>query len=590
MAGVEARIGPAAAAHRQAVATAAAVATVVGAAGTVPRTPTTERGIRELAERLRVAAALLAPGWLGSPLDAVPPSTPLGVAERPEMIRVGTAYPLDDASFPVVVPLGHVAVDGDARDPRVAGMLRSMLLRLLATCRPGATRVRAVDASGGVFDRFAPLREAGIMPAPVGDRAGLCAVLTEAERWVRERPGGTLLLLVASWPQETEPVELARISALASEGPAAGLHLVLSGWPPLLLGEDATEPVALPVAETASPGRAGPPLPHATRITLRNPYALVGHPPGGTFAATVPAGAPVSDGLNARVFLDDSPPADLIARVCQEVAATAGERARTGLPGYAVDGPDWTHEASGGLEVLIGHAGSAPVTLRLGGATPHWLVVGGPGSGRTALLLDLLYGLAGRYRPDQVGCYVYTDRPEGPFTDLVAGPGDPSCLPQVREVVTGTAAGVALLHRLVGAVTGGGAELASGQFRTVCAVDVDHLPGEAVGPLETLASRGAAAGVHLILAGRDLPPEPVAAQFRVRIALPGGGGALDPANQAADELAAGTALVNTAGGLGGPAGATRAHEQVVRFPDPYANQVALAGMRYRLWRAAGGGQ
>lgn len=585
MAGVAARIGPAAAAHREAAATVAAVATVVGTAG-VPRAPTTERGIRELAERLRVAAALLAPGWLGSPLDAVPPSAPLGVATRPEMIRVGTAYPLDDASFPVVVPLGHVAVDGDARDPRVAGMLRSMLLRLLATCRPGVTRVLAVDASGGVFDQFSSLREAGIMPAPVADRAGLCAMLTEAEQWVRKRPNGTLLLMIASWPQETDPMELARISALASEGPAAGLHLLLAGWPPLLLGEDATEPVALPALDAVHPGRAGPPLPHATRITLRNPHALVGDPPGGTFAATVPAGAPPSSGLNAQVFLDDSPPADLIAQVCHEVAATARERAWADLPWLPMDGPDWRQDVTGGLAVPVGLAGPAPVTLHLSDATPHWLIAGEPGSGRTALLLNVLYGLAGQYRPDQLACYLYTDQPEGPFADLVPGPADPSGLPQVREVATGSTAGVALLRRLASQALSGPAR---GEFRTVCVVDVDDLPGEATEPLVTLAGHGGAAGIHLLLAGRGLPPEPVAAQCRVRIALPGGTAVLDPANHAAAELAPGTAVVNSAGGLGGPAGATRAHEQVVRFPDPYANQVALAGLRYRLWRAAGGG-
>lgn len=585
MAGVVARIGPAAAAHREAVATATAVANVAAGYGAGGLTPTAERGIRELAERLRVAAALLAPGWLGSPLDAVPPSTPLGVADRPEMIRIGAAYPLDDASFPVVVPLGHVAVDGDARDPRVAGMLRAMLLRLLATCRAGATRVLAVDASGGVFDAFTPLREAGIMPAPVADRAGLCAVLSEAERWVRERPAGTLLLLIASWPQETDPVELARVSALASEGPAAGLHLLLAGWPPLLLGEDATEPVVLPTGEPITLGRLGPPLPHATRITLRNPYALVGDPPGGRFSASVPAGAPASDGLNARVFLDDPPPADLIARVCQEVAVTARDQARSGLPGWPVDGPYFTEDVADGLTVLVGHAGSTPVTLRLGGASPHWLVVGESGAGRTALLLYLLYGLALRYRPDQLACHLITDRPEGPFADLVPGPGDPSCLPQLREVATGPAEGAAALRRLAAAVAEGG----SGGIRRVIVVDGDVPPPDATEALATLAASGGAAGVHLILAGRDLPPEPVASRCRVRIALPGGAAALDRANHAADELAAGTAVVNTAGGLGGPAGASRAHEQVVRFPDPYAQRVALAGLRYRLWRAAGGG-
>ena len=34
------------------------------------------------------------------------------------------------------------------------------------------------------------------------------------------------------------------------------------------------------------------------------------------------------------------------------------------------------------------------------------------------------------------------------------------------------------------------------------------------------------------------------------------------------------AVVNTAGGLGGPRGATRGHERTVRFPDPHADKDA----------------
>jgi S-DNA-T family DNA segregation ATPase FtsK/SpoIIIE len=90
------------------------------------------------------------------------------------------------------------------------------------------------------------------------------------------------------------------------------------------------------------------------------------------------------------------------------------------------------------------------------------------------------------------------------------------------------------------------------------------------------------------LAGRTLPPEPITAQCRVRIALPGGAPALDPTNDAAAALTVGTAVVNTAGGLGGPRGATRAHEKLIHFPDPYADRTALAGLRHWLWRAGGG--
>ena len=136
----------------------------------------------DLAERLRAAAGALAPGWLGAPLDAQSPTTPLGGAHPPQFVRVGVAQPLDDARFPAIVPLlgtGHLTVDADARDPRVAGLLRGVLLRLLAAAPAGSLLVRAVDGAGGgtVFAPFAALADAGLMPPPATDRAGLRAVL-----------------------------------------------------------------------------------------------------------------------------------------------------------------------------------------------------------------------------------------------------------------------------------------------------------------------------------------------------------------------------------------------------------------------------
>ena len=78
-----------------------------------------------------------------------------------------------------------------------------------------------MDAAGGVFTPFAPLHDAGIMPPPVTDRASLQAVLSEVEHWVRggARPDRTLLLVVASWPEHTEPEELAQVAAWPRTAP-----------------------------------------------------------------------------------------------------------------------------------------------------------------------------------------------------------------------------------------------------------------------------------------------------------------------------------------------------------------------------------
>ncbi|MPZ26955.1 MAG: hypothetical protein GEV12_11180 [Micromonosporaceae bacterium] len=603
MAGSAARIQRAAETHRRAAAIAAAAGAAVAGYVPRPRSATEERSIRELAERLRVAAAQLAPGWLGARLDAVPASTPLLAGPprdgpprdgpplaAPVMVRIGTAYPLDDASFPVVVPLGHVAFDGDARDARVAGALRALLLRLLASAHAGSVLVRAVDpsattpgatgAGGAVLAPFAPLRDAGIMSPPVTDRDGLRALLGEAEQRVRAGPGGrTWLLAVASWPQATEAEDLARFAELATAGPAAGLHLLVAGWPPPPLADS-----------TAATG----PLPHATQVTLRNPYALVGHPPGGSFAAPVPPDQVRSGALNAEVFLDRPPAPDLIARVCGDLAARATEAARVTLGELLPGGPLWTEQAGDQLAAVVGRSGSAPVTLRLGGATPHWLIVGRAGSGKTTMLQEILYGLCTRYGPDQLAVYLLDLTGRGSFADFLPSTTDPSSLPHAKLVMAGPDRqdGLVALRALAGQLSQRDPATARPP-RIACLVDeveaVDGWGGEAAELLGTLAQQGGPLGVHLILSGRAVPPAAVAARCLVRIALPGGSDALDPANQAAAALALGTAVVNTAGGLGGPRGATRAHEQLVHFPDPRPERAALAGLRHRLWQGQAGG-
>jgi DNA segregation ATPase FtsK/SpoIIIE, S-DNA-T family len=329
-----------------------------------------------------------------------------------------------------------------------------------------------------------------------------------------------------------------------------------------------------------------PPLPNATQVRLRNPYALVGHPPDGSFGTPVPPGQPAPAGLNAYVYLDEAPPADLIARVCGDLAARAVLQARLTLGELLPDGPLWTQSAAAGLHAVVGRkVRDAPVVLQLGDLTPHWLIVGEPGSGKSALLLDILYGLCSQYGPDQLGVHLLDFTGKGTFAEFVPRPNDPSHLPHARAVGIEPSVpdGLAVLRGL--AAPGPRPPLP----RLVCMIDgADRLlasgSDEAAGLLAELAQQGGPAGVHLILAGQDLPPGPVAARCRVRIALPGGAAALDPANDAAAGLPLGMAVVNTASGLGGPRGATRAHEQLVRFPDPGTDEMALAGLRHRLWR------
>ncbi|GAA2352975.1 hypothetical protein Cme02nite_26960 [Catellatospora methionotrophica] len=626
MPGLNARIDQAASLHRHASAVVQAAASALDTYLPPPRTDLAEQ--QALAQRLRDAAVRLTPGWLGAVLDEVPVGTPLGDQRRPEFVRVGVAAPQEDAQFPAVLPLlgtGHLTFSADSRDPRVAGVLRAILLRLLATAPSGTLVVRAVDAVGGaLFAPFGALADAGLMPPPVTDRAGLQAVLAEAEHWVRpsrpeaqRRPTArprrrdcTMLLLVAALPSDVQGAELSRITALAQAGPATGLHLIVAGWPPPPL----TPETSLPSAQA--------PLPMSTQIALRNPYALLGGMP---FAQPAVGGGPSPTanwpGLSVPVRLDPDPPAELVARVCRELAERYALSGQVHLMDLLPD-PDhwWAESSAAGMSTTAGLAGDTPISLVFADLTPHWLVGGRSGGGKSAFLVNVLYGLCTRYDPDELGLYLLDFKAGGAFGRFVPGAAggepDPAWLPHARVVGLDCdrEQGLAVLQELdeeldrreqlwqeLGVKRFAQAREQRPLPRLVCAVDEfpellagsDPIAAQALALLESIGRRGRTYGVHLILCSQTVRGiealhvrrDSLFGQVPVRIALPGGGDVLEATNDAAASLPLGCAVVNTAGGLGGPRGAIRGHEKTVRFPDPDADAQVLAALRQRLWQA-----
>ncbi|WBB48738.1 FtsK/SpoIIIE domain-containing protein [Verrucosispora sp. WMMA2044] len=593
--GPKARTLRAAALHRRAAATVAAATTILDETRPVPAD---QRRQYALAERLRDAAGILAPGWAGSALDAVAPAHPAGEGSPP-FVRVGTAAPLDDARFPALVPMfgsGHLAMDADARDPRVAGLLRAVLLRLLAATPAGALLVRVVDATGVALAPFAALGDAGVLAPPATDTDGLRTVLAEAERWVAPDASGprrhdrSLLLVLAALPEPQLPGDLARIEALAEQGPAAGLHLVVAGWP---------------VA-----GRAA--LPRATSLAMRTAYALLGNPPGAAFAGT-------DGGLNSPVFVDPDPPTELVETVCRRIAAQVEAGSRLALSHLLPPADElWQAAGTDGLTSTVGDAGGRPVSLGFTELTPHWLVSGRSRACRSTFLTTALLGLVARYGPDELSLYLVDLGAGESFAEFLQTERDRSWIPQVRAAAMAADREYVLdlldqltaevQRRAEASARAGGQRFAELRKhrplpRVVCVVENlqvllterDRLSAEVAARLDALARTGRAYGVHLVLAGEgDLglgtrsdggQRDSLPGQFPVRVALPGGGAVLAPTNDAAAGLPVGSAVVNTAGGLGGPRGAIRGHERMVRFPDPADEPEAVTGLRHRLWSA-----
>jgi len=292
-----------------------------------------------------------------------------------------------------------------------------------------------------------------------------------------------------------------------------------------------------------------------------------------------------------------------------EPAAAAAEALGDAGPGLADAVPQlWQESSVAGLRVIAGRSEGTPAWVALDDATPHWLVGGHAGSGKTTFLLDVLVGLAARYSPDQLALYLLDYSGGSGFSGFGPTPDDPAWLPQARVVGTepDREFGVAVLSALTAELDRRAAKLTQagvGSFadlrvtwpglrlpRIVAVIEDfqvlvggdDALAEQAGALLEEVAGKGVAHGVHLILSSPDgagvetltARGEAVTRQFSQRVALPGGHGVLGRLNDAADALPLGSVLLNDA------AGALRANREA-SFPD--ADPQRLRQVRDACW-------
>ncbi|MEU8261367.1 FtsK/SpoIIIE domain-containing protein [Micromonospora sp. NPDC048999] len=585
-------------AHRQAR---SHLDTALGALAS-PATPADPPGDADLAARLAVLGGTL----------ATPRPGARALTDAPVPVRLGEAI-TPQGGFPAVVPLAggtHLAVDTDARDPRVAALLRALVLRLVATAPAGGVRVVGLDpaALGTAFLPLRPLLDAGVLAPAAGTETEIVALLDDAERHARTaqhdaRPDQRLLLIVAA--STPAPRELARLAALTHAGPAAAVCVLLAGLPP------------------GTPAEPAPPLGATTRLRLTDRYAHVGDPPDAPFSHD-------GSGLAVPVLLDGDPPAESV-RVLAGHLAAATRRDEALHVADLLPERRWAESSATGLRTVIGRAGRQlqlgasdaaprpeavagavgrePAMVAFDDATPHWLVGGRTGAGKTVFLLDALYSLAARYSPAELQLYLLDFKEGVSFTEFVPTERDPSWLPHARAVgiESDREYGLAVLRELRRELGRRAATLkrhgvtkladlpADGRVpRIVAVIDEfhvllagnDNVAREAVAMLEELARKGRSYGVHLVLASQSMSgiealygkADAVFGQFPLRVALPGGNGVLDPLNDAAGALPVGSAVLNTAAGAPGA-------NTPVRFPDAHAGAADIAALRHELWQA-----
>ena len=552
--------------------------------------------VRSGAELLARAAAEIPPGWTTSPWAQLPRTADARTDDprSPEAgtgtLRIGTAEVADGVEVPLFAPFPghHLAVAAPVRHPDVTALFRSVLLRLLAATPAGDLRVLAHDPAGlgRAFAPFRALVEAGVVVDVGPGRDGLLRALDEADAQVRGAwqqsgtPARALVVALAGLPPGHAADVEARLAALAHAGPGTGVTLLLADWPP-----------------DRPAGYEPPPVLEATTV-LR--------PVAGGWAPSVPG---VADGepLQVVVRIDPPPPDDLVDDVCGPLAAAAAAQHR---PVFAdlLDDPPWTRSSAAGLATPIGRAGREPAVVRFDDATPHWLVGGRSGAGKTVFLLDVLAGLTSRYSPAELALYLLDFKEGVSFTEFTPTPQDPTWVPQAVAVgvESDREYGLAVLRALRAemdrradafkrAGVTGLADLRRARPdarvpRVVTVVDEfqvlfagnDDVAQQAGALLEDVARKGRSYGVHLVLASQTASGiealqtklEAIFGQFPLRIALAGGSGVLDPLNHAAEGLPVGTAVVNDAGGIASA-------NSIVRLP--MADADGARALRQRLW-------
>ena len=74
------------------------------------------------------------------------------------------------------------------------------------------------------------------------------------------------------------------------------------------------------------------------------------------------------------------------------------------------------------------------MVLRFNDLTPHWMVGGRSGAGKTAFLINVLYGLGARYSPDELALYLLDFKEGVSFAEFVPTQRDRTWLPHARAV------------------------------------------------------------------------------------------------------------------------------------------------------------
>jgi DNA segregation ATPase FtsK/SpoIIIE, S-DNA-T family len=541
-------------------------------------------------ERWRRLAADVAPADASAPwVQWTPEPEPVSGDEGPYLYRVGSL----PGDVPALVPLldaGHLRINGD--DVATAdAVVDSLLVRVVATTRPGSVRVSLYDPRrlGAGLGGFHALSRPGLLTVyGVEELKDLLGSLDrDIRRIQRDVLGGgyaSLAAYAAATKRRPEPWqvvivqspmrgfrddEVAHLESVMHAGAACGIHVICRDTP-------VHEAPGIETVEIFE-GRV------RTSMT----------------------GA-----LDVRV---EPPPPDLVRKVCERAARWVGIERDPPRFAELVPHRFWSESSAPGVRAPIGEDVDRyePVEVVLGDDPVHALVGGPPGSGKTNFLYALIGSLAARYSPDELAFYLLDFKEGVSFARLASGRTDKTWLPHARligvNINNDREFGLALLRFLGRELERRGAAAREHEVtkieelravdedghwpRLVAVIDEfqvliqqqDKITDESLYLLNDLARRGRSQGIHLVLASQNVGGVQalwgrgaILDQFTLRVALPKARRILADDNPAALQVARFCAVVNAESGA-------RQANRVARLPDAGAAGT-FDGLQRELWQ------
>ncbi|WP_339126005.1 FtsK/SpoIIIE domain-containing protein [Pseudonocardia sp. D17] len=520
----------------------------------------------------------------------------------PRLWRIGHASVAGGESFPVGVPLlddSHLQVVS-APDCRATAeaLVEALLVRVLSYFRPGLVAVHVWDVGQftGSLPGLYPLTSTGLLT--VHDPGRLPALLEELSDRIRRVHTRVLVdghpslraLAAETDGRRTEPWLVAvlvgnrtalseddhrQLQRVARGGLACGISLVL---------------LDVPVTLNAAVETVDMRPPRQVRTSMTGPHVDVRLDRPLPRDKVVAAGIAISrahEEWRSRVgtFADLLPPP-------AEWGTGRGERGGT----------------AAGVHAPVGFAEGLRKDLVLADGSPHALIGGPSGTGKTNLLLTMIGSMAARYSPHELEFYLLDFKEGVSFAQFAPGRRDTTWLPHARlvgvNVNTDREFGLALLRFLSDEMRRR-ADAAKehevtkleelrhrdphGHWPRIVAVidefqylfaERDDVTRAATQLLEDVARRGRSQGIHLVLASQDVSGieafwgrPAIFEQFVLRVALPRARRVLADLNDAALDLPRWHAVLNHESGI-------KHGNEIVRIPD--AAQSTLALLQQRL--------